>query len=252
MQFRKLALIVALGLAIAAFFAFDLGHYLNLQTLKDQQAAIRAFHAESPFLSSAAYFVALRAGHRPVAARRGAADAGRRRGIRPVLGHADRLLRLDARRDAGLPGVALPAARLGAAALRRAAGAPSTPASRAKAAFYLFTLRLVPVFPFFVINLLLGLTAMKARTFYWVSQLGMLAGTVVYVNAGTQLAKIESLSGILSPGLLGSFALLGIFPLIARKIVEVIASQQGLSPAGRSRRASTATWSSSAAAAPGW
>jgi uncharacterized membrane protein YdjX (TVP38/TMEM64 family) len=95
-------------------------------------------------------------------------------------------------------------------------------------AFYLFTLRLVPVFPFFLVNLLSGLTGMKARTFYWVSQLGMLAGTVVYVNAGTQLAKIDSLSGILSPGLLGSFALLGVFPLLARKIVDIGAHEQGL------------------------
>jgi uncharacterized membrane protein YdjX (TVP38/TMEM64 family) len=74
----------------------------------------------------------------------------------------------------------------------------------------------VPVFPFFLINLLMGLTAMKARTFYWVSQLGMLAGTVVYVNAGTQLAG-STRCRHLSPGLLGSFALLGIFPLIARR-----------------------------------
>lgn len=87
-------------------------------------------------------------------------------------------------------------------------------------AFYLFTLRLVPLFPFFVINLLMGLTTLKTRTFYWVSQLGMLAGTLVYVNAGTQLAKIESLSGILSPALVGSFALLGVFPLITKKIIE--------------------------------
>jgi len=85
-------------------------------------------------------------------------------------------------------------------------------------ALYLFTLRLVPVFPFFLINLLMGLTPMRARTFYWVSQLGMLAGTVVFVNAGTQLAQLQSLSGILSPGLLFSFALLGIFPFIAKKI----------------------------------
>ena len=89
-------------------------------------------------------------------------------------------------------------------------------------AFYLFTLRLVPVFPFFVINLLMGLTAMKARTFYWVSQLGMLAGTLVYVNAGTQLAQISSLQGILSPGLIGSFVLLGLFPLVAKKIVDAV------------------------------
>ncbi|PLW80974.1 pyridine nucleotide-disulfide oxidoreductase [Kineobactrum sediminis] len=89
-------------------------------------------------------------------------------------------------------------------------------------AFYLFTLRLVPVFPFFVINLLMGLTPIRAITFYWVSQVGMLAGTVVYVNAGTQLAQLESLGDVLSPTLIGSFALLGVFPLLARKIVGFI------------------------------
>jgi len=89
-------------------------------------------------------------------------------------------------------------------------------------AFYLFTLRLVPVFPFFLINLLMGLTSLKTWTFYWVSQVGMLAGTAVYVNAGTQLAQIDSLSGIVSPGLIFSFVLLGIFPWIAKAIVAVV------------------------------
>ncbi|WP_371130220.1 FAD-dependent oxidoreductase [Hydrogenophaga sp.] len=89
-------------------------------------------------------------------------------------------------------------------------------------AFYLFTLRLIPVVPFFVINLLMGLTKMKTWTYYWVSQLGMLAGTAVYVNAGTQLGQLDSLQGILSPGLLGSFVLLGLFPLIARQVVEAV------------------------------
>ncbi len=93
-------------------------------------------------------------------------------------------------------------------------------------AFYLFTLRLVPVFPFFVINLVMGLTPLATRTFYWVSQLGMLAGTVVYVNAGTQLARIESLDGILSPGLIASFTLLGVFPLIARKVVDGVKAKR--------------------------
>ncbi|WP_417655365.1 FAD-dependent oxidoreductase [Pseudoalteromonas atlantica] len=87
--------------------------------------------------------------------------------------------------------------------------------------FYLFTLRLVPVFPFFLINLLMGVTAIKAWTFYWVSQVGMLAGTFVFVNAGTQLAQIESLSGILSLDLILSFALLGVFPFIAKGILNV-------------------------------
>lgn len=89
-------------------------------------------------------------------------------------------------------------------------------------AFYLFTLRLVPLFPFFVINLLMGLTALKTRTFYWVSQVGMLAGTLVYVNAGTQLAKLDSLAGILSPLVVGSFVLLGVFPLLAKKLIELM------------------------------
>lgn len=89
-------------------------------------------------------------------------------------------------------------------------------------AFYLFTLRLVPLVPFFVINLAMGLTKMRVSVFYIVSQLGMLAGTAVYVNAGTQLSKITSLQGILSPALLGSFVLLGVFPLLARKVIDAI------------------------------
>ena len=86
--------------------------------------------------------------------------------------------------------------------------------------FYLFTLRLLPLFPFFIVNILMGLTTIKAWTYYWVSQIGMLAGTFVYVNAGVQLAQIDSLKDIISPALLGSFALLAVFPLIAKKILD--------------------------------
>lgn len=86
-------------------------------------------------------------------------------------------------------------------------------------AFYLFTVRLIPVFPFWLINLVMGLTSMRLVTFYWVSQIGMLAGTIVFVNAGKELAKIDSLSGILSPGLIMSFVLLGLLPLITRKLL---------------------------------
>ncbi|MGH9577706.1 MAG: VTT domain-containing protein, partial [Terriglobales bacterium] len=103
-------------------------------------------------------------------------------------------------------------------------------------AFYLFTLRLVPAFPFFVINLVMGLTSIKTRTFYWVSQLGMLAGTIVYVNAGTQIAQIESAAGILSPALIASFTLLGIFPLIAKKIVAMIKARKVYSRFARPRK----------------
>ncbi|MBN3492106.1 TVP38/TMEM64 family protein [Vibrio neptunius] len=89
-------------------------------------------------------------------------------------------------------------------------------------AFYLFSLRLIPVFPFFLINLLMGLTPISTARFYLVSQLGMLPGTAVYLNAGTQLAQIDSLSGIVSPSVLASFALLGLFPVITKWVVGKI------------------------------
>jgi len=85
--------------------------------------------------------------------------------------------------------------------------------------FYLFTLRFVPIFPFFMINLLMGLTRMRLLTFFWVSQIGMLVGTIVYVNAVKELAKIDSLADILSPGVLISFAVLGLFPITVKKLL---------------------------------
>ncbi|PNH87722.1 putative membrane protein YdjX (TVP38/TMEM64 family) [Vibrio diazotrophicus] len=87
-------------------------------------------------------------------------------------------------------------------------------------AFYLFTLRLIPIFPFFLINLLMGLTPISTVRYYLVSQLGMLPGTAVYLNAGTQLAEIKTLAGIVSPTVLLSFALLGVFPFIAKWLLS--------------------------------
>ncbi len=221
MQFRKLALVVALGLAIVAFYAFDLGQNLNLQTLKDKQAAIKAFHADNPFLSSAVYFViyvlatALSIPGAVLLTLAGGAVFGLFWGT-VIISFASSI---------GATLAFLMSRFLLRDWVTRRFGqrlAAIDQGVRREGAFYLFTLRLVPVFPFFLINLLFGLTAMRARTFYWVSQLGMLAGTVVYVNAGTQLGRLDSLSGILSPGLLGAFALLGVFPLLARKIVEIL------------------------------
>ncbi|NOY53087.1 MAG: TVP38/TMEM64 family protein [Deltaproteobacteria bacterium] len=94
-------------------------------------------------------------------------------------------------------------------------------------AFYLFTMRLIPAFPFFMINLVMGLTKMPIKTFFWVSQIGMLPGTLVYVNAGKELAGITSLSGILSPGLWISFALLGLFPLLMKKGLVLLRTLKG-------------------------
>lgn len=94
-------------------------------------------------------------------------------------------------------------------------------------AFYLFMLRLIPVFPFFVINLLMGLTRIKTRTFFWVSQLGMLPATIVFVNAGTQISYIESTSGLLSPTLIASFVALALFPWAAKGIVALVQRSRG-------------------------
>ena len=97
-------------------------------------------------------------------------------------------------------------------------------------AFYLFTLRLIPVVPFFVINLVMGLMPIKAWTFYWVSQVGMLAGTAVFVNAGAQLGQLDDLSlgGILTPGILGSFVLLAAFPWVARTLIAKVKKNRAL------------------------
>ncbi len=94
-------------------------------------------------------------------------------------------------------------------------------------AFYLFTLRLIPVFPFFVINLLMGLTRIKTRTFFWISQLGMLPATIVFVNAGTQISLIESTAGLLSPALIASFVALAFFPWAAKGIVALVQRSRG-------------------------
>ncbi|MEJ2138265.1 MAG: FAD-dependent oxidoreductase [Gammaproteobacteria bacterium] len=98
--------------------------------------------------------------------------------------------------------------------------------------YYLFTLRLIPAFPFFIINLVMGLTRLPARTYYWVSQVGMLPATVVYVNAGTQIGQIDSVAGILSPQLIGSFVLLGIFPLLTKKVLNALAARRKRRAAG--------------------
>ncbi|MBR9876048.1 MAG: TVP38/TMEM64 family protein, partial [Vibrionaceae bacterium] len=98
---------------------------------------------------------------------------------------------------------------------------------------YLLSLRLIPVFPFFLINLLMGLTPMSVGRFYITSQIGMLPGTAVYLNAGTQLATIESLSDIVSPSVLASFALLGLFPIIVKWVMKKLRPNQ-VQPNGNS------------------
>ena len=219
-----LAAIVAL---IVAFFVFDLGRYFSLDFFKLQQAAIDAYVKTSPVLSAAIFFlvyVAVTGLSLPGAA------------IMTLVGGAIFGLLWGTVMISFASTFGATLAFLASRFLFRKA-IQSRFGDRLKAvnagverdgAFYLFTLRLVPAFPFFVINLVMGLTPIKTWTFYWVSQVGMLAGTIVYVNAGTEIAKIESLRGILSPGLIISFTLLGIFPLIAKWIVNAFKARKML------------------------
>lgn len=221
MSRKKVVLVVVLLALLIAFFALDLGRFLSLDYIKQRQADFSALYAERPLPFIAGFLliyivsVALSVPGATVLTLAAGAFFGLLAGT-VIVSFASSIgatLAFLAARHVLRDSVQ---ARFGARLGEIDKGIEKD------GAFYLFTLRLVPLVPFFVINLLMGLTRMKAWTFYWVSQLGMLAGTVVYVNAGTQLAKIDSLGGILSPGLIGSFVLLGIFPLIAKKIVEGI------------------------------
>ena len=225
MTTRRLLLIAVLIGLIAAYFGFDLGRYLSLENFKTQQAAIEDWRAAQPLAAVLIYFfgyVAITALSLPGATVMTLVGGA-------VFGLLGGLVLVSFASTIGATLAFLVSRFLLRDWVQSRFGerlrAINTGVEK-DGGFYLFTLRLVPLFPFFVINLLMGLTQIKTRTFYWVSQLGMLAGTFVYVNAGTQLAKIESLSGILSPALIGSFALLGVFPLIARKIVDAIAARK--------------------------
>ena len=221
MNLSRLALLVFISVLIAAFFVFDLQNYLTLETLKAQQASIEIYRSSHPGRAVAIYaliYIAVTGLSLPGATILTLAGGA-------VFGLLWGTLIVSFASTIGATLAFLAARFLFRDAVKSRFGDRLQAIDKGvdkEGALYLFTLRLVPVFPFFVINLMMGLTALKTQTFYWVSQVGMLAGTVVYVNAGTQLAKLESLSGILSPGLIGSFALLGIFPLLASKIVEAI------------------------------
>ena len=220
MNVKRLLLLLLAAAAIAAFFVFDLGRYLSLEALKAQQEGLRAYAEMHPLQSAAIFFgiyVAATALSIP-----GAAILTL--GAGAVFGLWRGLLIVSFASSVGATLAFLAARFLLRDMVTRRFGERLKSIDQGiqrDGAFYLFTLRLVPLFPFFLINLLMGLTALPARTFYWVSQLGMLAGTAVYVNAGTQLAQISSLRGILSPGLLLSFVLLGIFPLAAKKAIDI-------------------------------
>ncbi|HRF11801.1 MAG: Mercuric reductase [Candidatus Accumulibacter phosphatis] len=225
MSLRKLLVVVAVAVFVALYIGLDLGRYFSLDALKAQQAALDAYRQAHPWLTAGIYFVvyvAVTALSLPGAAIMTLAGGA-------VFGLLWGTLLVSFASSLGATLAFLASRFLLRDWVQNRFGERLRAINEGvgkEGGFYLFTLRLVPVFPFFMINLLMGLTPMRAATFYWVSQLGMLAGTLVYVNAGTQLAGISSLSGILSPGLIASFALLGIFPLIAKKIVDTVKARK--------------------------
>jgi len=223
---KKAVLALVLIGAIAAYFIFDLGQYLSLENFKASQADIVAAKDANPALYIAGFFllyVAVTGLSIPGAAIM-TLVAGALFGV--VVGTfivsfastmGATLAFLSSRyvlRDwvQGKFGERLRAVDDGL---------------EKDGAFYLFTLRLIPVFPFFVINLLMGLTRIKTGTFFWVSQIGMLPATIVFVNAGTQISRIDGTAGLLSPTLIASFVALALFPWVAKGIVAVVKRSRG-------------------------
>jgi uncharacterized membrane protein YdjX (TVP38/TMEM64 family) len=223
-QIKILLLIAVFTIVVALFFAFDLQKYLTLEYLKSSKAFFISSYEKNPILVLGSYFlfyIVITAFSLPGAVWMtlgGGAFFGLFAGT-VIVSFASSI------------GATL--AMLIARFLLRD-WVQSRFASQMETinfginkegGFYLFTLRLVPAVPFLVINLGMGLTSLRALTFYWVSQLGMLPGTLVYINAGSELANIESLNDILSPTLIGSFALLGTFPLLVKKMLAFIAKR---------------------------
>ncbi len=206
---------------VAAIFVFDLDQYLSLTFLQSRLGDIQSYYANNTLLACGIFFIVyvlVTALSIPGAAVMTLAGGA-------VFGLGVGLLLVSFASSLGAT-LAFLAARyiLRESVQQRFSERLKTlnKGMEKDGAFYLFTLRLVPVFPFFLINLAMGLTPIKTWTFYWVSQLGMLAGTAVYVNAGTELAQLESTAGLFSPGLIGAFVLLGLLPWIGRALVNRI------------------------------
>jgi pyruvate/2-oxoglutarate dehydrogenase complex dihydrolipoamide dehydrogenase (E3) component/uncharacterized membrane protein YdjX (TVP38/TMEM64 family) len=226
MNIKKLALLILVVAVIAAFFAFDLERFFTLAQIKARQAEILALFQAHPFEVAGLYFliyVAVTAVSVPGAATLLTVLAG------AVFGLAWGTVIVSFASSAGAT-LAFIASRFLFRDLVKSKFGDKLAAIdhgvEQEGWLYLFTLRLVPVVPFFLVNLMMGLTPMKTRTFYWASQAGMLAGTIAYVNVGTQLSRVDSLSGVLSPVLIGSFVVLGFLPLIAKKIIDAIRARR--------------------------
>lgn len=224
---NNILILVAIAVAVTLFFALDVNQYLSLSYIKASQERLQALYADHTLPVLAGFFagyVAVTALSLPGAAVMTLA-AGAFFGFWPALVLVSFASTLGAT-------LAMLVARnlLGRWVQERFKDrlAAVNRGFEREGAFYLFTMRLIPAIPFFAINLLMGLTPMRAWTFYWVSQAGMLPGTAVFVNAGKELGQIDSLGGVLSPGLIFSFVLLGVFPLAAKKTLAWYRARKGL------------------------
>ncbi len=224
---KKIAVVFVLAICLWAFFHFDLSQYLSLEYLKEQQVHFLAFYKENALLAIGAYTTVYIVS--AVLSLPGAALLTLLAGA--LFGLVTGTILVSFASTIGATLAFLVSRLLLRDFVQSKFGQHLKSFNEGiekDGAFYLFTLRLIPAIPFFVINLVMGLTPMKTMQFFFVSQVGMLAGTIVFVNAGTQLAQIESLGGILSAEIIFSFVLLGIFPLLAKKMVAVYKGRMAL------------------------
>ncbi len=216
---KKLVLISSLLILVFLFVFFDLGRFLTLDYIKASQARFQELYQSNRFPVIAVYmlvYVVVTALSLPGAAVMTLAGGG-------FFGLVTGTVVVSVASTIGATCACLVSRFVLRDWVQAKFGEKLSAINRGiekEGSFYLFSLRLIPVFPFFVINLLMGLTTMPIRTYFWVSQLGMLPATVVYVNAGKEIAQIESLAGIVSPSLLASFVLLGLFPVTVKKIMS--------------------------------
>ena len=222
---KRIAILAVVVVLIGVFFAFGLGDYLSLEYLQASRAHAVAQVQQAPLLTSLSFFavyVLVTGLSLPGAAVMTLAAGA-------IFGVVWGVALASFASSVGATIAFLLARSLLREWVERRFGnylAPINAGLQSEGIFYLFSIRMVPVFPFFVVNLLMGLTQIGVVAFYCVSQIGMLAGTVVFVFAGTQLAQIHSLGDVLSPGLMIALTLLGVFPLVARKLLAFVAQRR--------------------------
>lgn len=231
MKRNQIILLGAIVVLVALFFVFDLGRYLNLEYFQEQRSAVVGLYQENTLLFIVAFmaiYIAMAALSLPGAAIMTLAAGA-------VFGLPVGLVLVSFASTIGATLACLLARYLFRDAVQNRFGkylGRINEGVEKDGAFYLFAMRLVPAIPFFVINLVMALTPIRLWTFYWVSQIGMLAGTAVYVNAGKEIGQLESLSGVLSPTLVISFVLLGVFPFIAKQALNLISKRFGKGATG--------------------